>query len=653
MNIVAVVNNDANTLALFDVTDPTNIVAKDTIATGTAPRCCYVVDNYVYVVCFTSNRLDIFDITDPDNIVAKDTQATGTGPAGVFVSGNYAYVVSQTTGALEIYDISDPTAIVAKDTDATGLSGPTNVWVNGNYAYVSSTGNNTFAIFDISDPTAIVPRDTYVGTLNTPRGIIVNSGGTVAYVVCSSGASPDVSGQVLSLDVSDPTNILLLDTLTVEVPPACNQVFLLGNYLYFTSGTVTGAAVANRGSFSVIDVTDPSAMVVKGSDSSGISIARGLYAENGHVFVCSGDNDTLVSFDVSTKTGFVQKDVDATNISGPVDVYNDGSYAYLASNLNDRICVYDISDPLAIVAKDYQTGTPFDNIRSCWASGNYIYSLSFGSTSSNRRLQIVDATDKDNLVNKDYDATGFAASTMADVQVVGNYAYVVNSGSNTVRIYDVTDPAAIVAKDTDSTGLATPVGIAVSGDYAYVCSSGNSTLAIFDISDPTAIVPKDSITTNLNTPWNVVVDGSYAYVVDNVAGLCIFDISDPTDILAVSVATARLSAPRHIAKSGNYVYIVQSARICVYDVSVVATPVYVTSIDSTVAGNINSLSISGNSLATMNATANLLTLFDITGVGGIMIKDEITTNLNNPYWVHGDIAEVPATTTFKPKVMVI
>jgi len=650
--IIAVVNNDADTVALFDITDPTNIVAKDTQATsGLDPRCCFVLGNYVYVTTFTGLSLEIFDISDPDTIVVKDTITTGVGsaPLGVYVVGNYAYVCCSGTDTLAIFDISDPTNIVAKDTIVTNLNNPQNVVVVGNYAYVTNIDNDIFAVFDISDPTNIVAKDTYTttATFANPIGLAVNAAGTYAFVVCNGSSATATDNGVLVIDISDPDNISLADSLQVEVPPLANQAFLRGNYLY-----VTGQSTGDASAMAVFDVTTPTAITAVGTDSTGLSTARGIYVYNNYAYVCSGANDTLVSFNVTTKKGIVQKDTDTTNLSGPNDVFLDDSYAYVTSSANDRICMYDITNLDAIVAKDFQSGTPFDIAEACWTIYPYIYVVNRGTTT--RRLQIVDATDPTNLVNKDFDTTGFNAPS--DVQVVSNYAYVLQTGTSTLYIYDVTDPTAIVAKDSDNTGLSltsTLSGLYKLGNYVYVCSSANDTLAIFDVSTVTAIVPKDTITTNLDNPAKVIVDGNYAYVTskDN-ARLCIYDISDATNIVAKGFTADRLVSPDDIAKKGNFIFIGDGDYVKVYDVTDVDAPVYQTSIGTTL-DNVLGLFVNDNTMAVISSTDNALCLFDVSDIGGIIIADEITTNLNNPYWVHGDLVEPTPETAQLPQVMVI
>lgn len=649
--IIAVVNNDADTVALFDITDPTNIVAKDTQATGLDPRCCFVLGNYVYLTTFSSLTLEIYDISDPDVIVAKDTITTGVGsaPLGVYVVGNYAYVCCSGTDTLAIFDISDPTNIVAKDTITTNLNNPQNVVVVGNYAYVTNVDNDIFAVFDISDPTNIVAKDTYTTTptFANPIGLAVNAAGTYAYLVCNGTSATAGDNGILSISIADPDNITLADSLQVEVPPLANQAFLRGNYLY-----VTGAGTGDGSAMAVFNVTTPTAITAVGTDSTGLSTARGIYVFNNYAYVCSGANDTLVSFNVTTKKGIIQKDTDITNLSGPTDVFIDGSYAYVTSSANDRICMYDITDPDAIVAKDFQGGTPFDIAEAVWAAYPYIYTVNRSTTY--RRIQIVDATDPTNLANKDFDTTGF--NSPSDVQVDGNYAYVLQTGTSTLCIYDISDPNTIVAKDTDSTGLsltATLSGLYKSGNYVYVCSSANDTLAIFDVSDPTAIVAKDTITTNLDNPAKVIVSGNYAYVTSNTnSRLCIYDISDPTNIVAKGYTSDRLTAPNDIVKKGNFVFIGDGDYVKVFDVSDVDTPVYQTCIGTTL-DNVLGLFINGNVMAAISSADNALCLFDVTDIDGIMIADEITTNLNNPYWVHGDLVEPTPASTQLPQVMVI
>ncbi|MEM9480901.1 MAG: hypothetical protein AAGA58_14700, partial [Verrucomicrobiota bacterium] len=118
------------------------------------------------------------------------------------------------------------------------------------------------------------------------------------------------------------------------------------------------------------------------------------------------------------------------------------------------------------------------------------------------------------------------------VAVQGDFAYVVDAGTNLLQVFDVSDPDNIVPRDSDGTNMNVPTSIAVQGNFAYVVDSLTDLLQVFDISDPDNIVPRDSDGTNISFPRSVAVQGNFAYVVDSITQLLqVFDISDPDNIV--------------------------------------------------------------------------------------------------------------------------
>ena len=63
--------------------------------------------------------LHIFDISDPDNIVARDSDDTNLQrPTAVAVQNNHAYVVDGDNALLQIFDVSNPDTIVSRGSTA-------------------------------------------------------------------------------------------------------------------------------------------------------------------------------------------------------------------------------------------------------------------------------------------------------------------------------------------------------------------------------------------------------------------------------------------------------------------------------------------------------------------------------------------------------
>ena len=181
-------------MQIIDISDPTNIVAKDAETDGsngfTELQGAYASDiftigtsTYAIVTAIgdwgetagISKGVQIIDVSDPTNIVAKDefTNANLVYPGGVetFTIGTstYAIVTGYTADTVQILDISNPSAIVAKDSLEDGgsleLDGAWEVDVftvgYSTYAIVTGYLDDGVQIIDVSNPSAIVAKDEF------------------------------------------------------------------------------------------------------------------------------------------------------------------------------------------------------------------------------------------------------------------------------------------------------------------------------------------------------------------------------------------------------------------------------------------------------------------------------------------------------------
>ena len=131
---------------ILNITDPTAITATDSEVDGansfTELEDAFGVDvftidssTYAIVTGFVDDGVQIIDISDPTDIVAKDAQDDGdaggfdelNGAQGVDVftldSNTYAAVASKADSGVQILNINDPTAITATDAQDDGDSG--------------------------------------------------------------------------------------------------------------------------------------------------------------------------------------------------------------------------------------------------------------------------------------------------------------------------------------------------------------------------------------------------------------------------------------------------------------------------------------------------------------------------------------------------
>ena len=188
-----IASNDDNGVQIINVTDPANIVATDsetdnangfTALSKANGVSVFTIGGSTYAIVASAgdHGVQIIDISDPTDIVAKDTlldYLTGNmllaaSSVDTFAIGAKTYaIVASGDGAgddgVQMIDISDPNNIVAKDmetdgvNDFTELDRPVDVdtFTCGakTYAIVASTTDDGVQMIDISAPDNIVAID--------------------------------------------------------------------------------------------------------------------------------------------------------------------------------------------------------------------------------------------------------------------------------------------------------------------------------------------------------------------------------------------------------------------------------------------------------------------------------------------------------------
>ena len=334
------------------------------------------------------------------NQASADMGALLDRPNQVVVQGNYAYVVSDLSNSLEIVDISNPAYPKHAGGTAPGdpgveLFAPKSLDVSGNYAYVVSYSND-LEIFDVSDPA----NPEHVSTLHNGdtgaaiiRPVFIRVVGNYAYIAVRG------SHNITIVDVSDPNNPANVSSIFVGLTPNPTSLFVLGDYLYFTTEFPGG------GTMYIYDVSNPASIVFKGS---------------------------------------IQHGNDGASIDNPTSIFVSGNYAYITSYGGNSLEVVDVADPTlpthAGVIYDGDGGANLEVPFSVFVNGDYAYLATYQGSG----LEIVDISDPASPVHagKIDDGDGGAVlSYNTSVDVQGNYAYVTSSLSNALEIVDISDPA--------------------------------------------------------------------------------------------------------------------------------------------------------------------------------------------------------------------
>ncbi|MES2225280.1 MAG: hypothetical protein V4480_00535 [Patescibacteria group bacterium] len=270
--------------------------------------------------------------------------------------------------------------------------------------------------------------------------------------------------------------------------------------------------------------------------------------------------------------------------------------------------------------------------------GNYAYVVDAGAS---HQLDVI------SIANPTAPAVVGTTSSLTNlngafyIKISGNYAFVTATGSDRLTVVDISNPTApaVVASLSDSR-FSAPRGLFLVGNYAYVVGNSQGSLSIVDISNPLAPVIKGSLTdsTILSGGDSLFVDGRYAYVTAGQSStLAVIDIASSTApaIVGTLVDPIRMNNPKELLVSGNYAYVtaLASNALVIVDISSSTAPTIVSALSDTtrLAGPKNLTIFDGIAYIAANSGRSLV-MADITDPHAPFIIDSKrdTTNLSDP-----------------------
>jgi hypothetical protein len=317
------------------------------------------IDNYIIDV--GTGDIEFGDVTNPlvyNPVSTTDFTAVGGSGAGSANTtgasyGLYQWVAQQNSGGGQtviIFDKSDPSLIVGVNTIA--CERVTDVPILNSFIFTfCGQLPETLKVYDISDVNNLLEIDSFT---ISPSSFFVGHKAVVKDNIMFNIFSTGTIQYVQSFDISDPYNIIVLDTF--NLPSVSNALYtpliVIGNY-GFSFRTIFGG-VAQPAIFISVNLSDPRNITLADNFDTGIS------PDNG------GGPDCIVV----------------------------GRYAYAAvvTALDKRNWLFDVSDPNNIVALDLSVQIPIDGrwVASSIAANNYIYRRYQSLTATGHRQLVVE-----------------------------------------------------------------------------------------------------------------------------------------------------------------------------------------------------------------------------------------------------------------------
>jgi len=324
----------------------------------------------------------------------------------------------------------------------------------------------------------------------------------VIFQVNEGVSSPAVVGSVV------PNSSYQLDAFDIE-----------GNYAYVLGDNGNHNSGSSAAQFYVVDITRPASMAVVSATTITGSIAygqSGIRVQGNYVYLLS-----------STGTA-------STNLLQIYDVSNPKAPAFVGS----------VQIPL------YGFGL--------WVSGNYAYVISYVGLNSLSTLDVVDISNPASPTVVGSTTTGTAGVNVADIKVVGDYAYVAgqSEGQSEILVFNFSSPA--TPSLVSSLPVAhSPQGLDVEGNYWYQTIYDANLLNIYSITNPSS--PSQVGTVALAAtckPQDVIVEGSTAYVgCYESSSVAVVDVTNPSSpTVSGYVSLPGTSYPIFLEADGGFVY---------------------------------------------------------------------------------------------------
>ena len=523
-------------IRIFDISQPTNPELLDTYALPStyvgdiviSGTLAFVPEKPTGTDNTTTGGLRILDVSDPQNISQITIFGENDGVEAVALDGNYAYLAyhehstpstySSKTVVLDISTINFPNEIHRSS------NGTSDVAVYGNYLYVIDNG---LEIYNISTPST----PNFVNKINVTDFTKVFIDNDTLYITSRYRG-------IEIFDLTDPENPSNQRSFSTN-GAIVNDLIAEGNIAY-VANTIAG--------LKLINVQAPISEV--GTFNS-FGYPHDALKHNGYIYVLDEKTDLQIlnAADPLNPQTVGSYEVPTTFYS--MQIHNDNLY------LTGQTFFYilDASNPISPTYITYYSGS--DRIKGLIIDGNYAY---VGRNSAQEgSLEIVDISDKANPTQ--VATIGTSQRVFQDGAIVGTYYFMSERKYSSLidsqfHVIDISNPESPQIVKTlafqGETG-----DLAIIGNYAYLANTGRG-IQIINISDPLNPVVEDTFTIPNGSAydyWVKAVDGQLyvaALDLDTPIMLDIFDVTNPT-------------SPTKVGEFGHFI---PSLRTLIEDVEV-------------------------------------------------------------------------------------
>ncbi len=399
--------------------------------------------------------------------------------------------------------------------------------------------------------------------------------GSAAQTLTINGANFLSTSTVTYNGIAHAMTYISASQLTITL--TASDLYALGSYPVVVSNPVPGGGASSQVVLQIYGEAQNSTVV--GSVVPGSSYELDALDIQGNYAYILGDNGNQGSG--STAAQFYVVDitdpaslavVSATSITGFIahaqsGIRVRGQYIYLVSSTGtastNLLQIYDVSNPSA-PAFVGSVQVPLYGF-GLWVSGQYAYVISYVGVNSLSTLVVVDVSNPASPTIVGSANTGTAGLHVADIKVVGKYAYVAgqSEGQSEMLVFDVSNPASPYLLSSLPAGHS-PQGLDVEGNFWYQTIydivppyDDYTTLNIYNISNPSTFYQVGTATLSATChPQDVTVEGTTAYVACYTnSSVAVVDVSNPTSPSVDGyISLPATSYPIFLESKGRYVY---------------------------------------------------------------------------------------------------